>query len=116
MSDRETVTDEELSVRLTEVARAVPGVTGVFHSTSLVETAADVIAAGLSLRSPDALVDIDRTEGFTTVRVHIATTVDHAAADVVRRVGETVKAALPDTAVVGAPLAVNVKVRVIEDR
>lgn len=108
--------DEELSVRLTRIVRSVSGVTGVFHSTSLVGAAADVVAAGLSLRSPDALVDIDRAEGFTTVRAHIATTVDDTAAQVVRRVGENVKAAVERDGSIRTPVAVNITVRVIEDR
>lgn len=116
MSERTDIADEEMSVRLTGIVRSVPGVSGVFHATSLVEAAADVIAAGLSLRSPDALVDIDRAEDFTTVRAHIATTVGDTAADVVRRVGETVKAALDENGSFSTPVGVNITVRVIEDR
>jgi hypothetical protein len=116
MTEQKGKTDEELSAHLTEVIRGIPGVTGVFHATSLVETAADVIAAGLSLRSPDALVDIERAEGFATIRAHIATSVDDTAAEVVRRVGETVKSEVEATGSVATPMAVNIKVRVIEDR
>jgi hypothetical protein len=116
VSEKITSTDEDLSVRLTGLVRSVPGVTGVFHPTPLIEAAADVIATGLSLRSPNALVDIDRAEGFTTVRAHIATSVDDAAADVVRRVGEIVKAATDQEETIGTPVAVNIAVRVIEDR
>lgn len=116
MSARSERADEHLSIQLTGIIRSVPGVTGVFRATSLVEAAADVIAAGLSLRSPDALVDIDRAEGFATVRAHIATTVQDTAADVVRRVGETVKAAVEADGTIRTPMAVNITVRVIEDR
>ncbi len=116
MSERAERADEHLSIQLTEIIRSVPGVTGVFRSTSLVEAAADVVAAGLSLRSPGALVDIDRAEGFVTVRAHIATSVQDTTADVVRRVGETVKAAVEAGGTIRTPMAVNVAVRVIEDR
>ncbi|PPH39678.1 hypothetical protein C5C53_00250 [Rathayibacter sp. AY1E3] len=107
--------DTELSQRLTAEIRDIEGVAGVYPAQPIVEAAADALAAKLDLRQPDVLVDIDRSEGFTTVSAHIAASAALPAPETLRLVGERMHALLAADPSVSGPLAVNVKVRLIED-
>jgi hypothetical protein len=107
--------DADLSRRLTAAVRAVDGVTGVYPAQPILEVAASALAGRLHLRAPDRLVDVDRSDGFVRINVHIATAADRSAADVIRAVGERVRdfvAAEPETE---APVLVIVKGRLVED-
>lgn len=106
--------DEELSRHLTAVVRGLEGVVGVYPAQPLLEAAADTVAVRLAMRAPDTLVDIDRAPGFVTVGAHIATSIELPAADVVRAVGERLRAELQDDGSVSTEVAVNVKIRLIE--
>ncbi|KQQ06004.1 MULTISPECIES: hypothetical protein [unclassified Rathayibacter] len=105
--------DTELSQRLTAAIRDTEGVAGVYPAQPVLEAAADAIAVKLALRQPDVLVDIDRSDGFTTVSAHISTVAALPAPDTLRAVGELVRGMLE--AELSGPFAVNVKVRLIED-
>jgi len=107
--------DAALSRSLTAAIRATEGVTGVFPAQPLLEAAADVIAARLALRLPDELVDIDRADSFTTVTAHISTSASLPAPETLRRVGELVRGTLVGAGADAAELAVNVKIRLIDD-
>ncbi|GAA4266255.1 hypothetical protein [Frondihabitans peucedani] len=106
--------DVELSRALTAAVRATPGVAGVYPAQPVLEAAATVLAAKLALRQPDVLVDIDRTDGFTSVSVQIATHAAEAAPDTVRRVGETVRDLCVEHGEDAAALTVAVTVRLVE--
>jgi hypothetical protein len=107
--------DTALSQRLTAAIRETAGVTGVYPAQPLLEAAADALAVKLALRQPDVLVDIDRSDGFTTVTAHIAATAALPAPETLRAVGEELRRLLDAEPSVTGPLAVNVKVRLIED-
>lgn len=107
--------DTELSRLLTAAIRQAEGVAGVYPAQPILEAAADAVAVKLALRQPDVLVDIDRSEGFTTVSAHIATVAAIPAPETLRAVGELVRGMLEEEPSVSGPLAVNVKVRLIED-
>ena len=107
--------DTALSQRLTAAVRDAEGVVGVYPAQPLLEAAADALAVTLALRQPDVLVDIDRSEGFTTVSAHIATSAALPAPEILRAVGELLHGILREEPSVTGPLAVNVKVRLIED-
>lgn len=107
--------DTGLSQRLTEAVSGVDGVAAVFAAKPLVAAAADAIAAALTLREPDVLVDIARAEGFTTFSVHIAVASSAPAPDTLRAVGELVRDAVLAEGAAEEPFAVNVKVRLVED-
>ncbi|PPH67320.1 hypothetical protein C5D25_00860 [Rathayibacter sp. AY1D7] len=107
--------DTELSQRLTAEIRDIEGVAGVYPAQPIVEAAADALAVKLDLRQPDVLVDIDRSEGFTTVSAHIAASAALPAPETLRLGGEGMHAPGAADPSVSGPLAVNVKVRLIED-
>ncbi|QHC64406.1 hypothetical protein GSU69_18115 [Rathayibacter festucae] len=107
--------DTALSQRLTAAIRDSEGVTGVYPAQPILEAAADALAVTLALRQPDVLVDIDRSDGFTTVSAHIAATAALPAPETLRAVGEELRRLLDAEPSVTGPLAVNVKVRLIED-
>ncbi|MCJ1683150.1 hypothetical protein [Rathayibacter sp. VKM Ac-2928] len=107
--------DTALSQRLTAAIREIEGVAGVYPAQPLLEAAADALAVKLALRQPDVLVDIDRSDGFTTVTAHIAATAALPAPETLRAVGEGLRRLLDSEPSVTGPLAVNVKVRLIED-
>ena len=107
--------DTALSQRLTAAIGETAGVTGVYPAQPLLEAAADALAVKLALRQPDVLVDIDRSDGFTTVSAHIAATAALPAPETLRAVGEELRRLLDAEPSVTGPLAVNVKVRLIED-
>ncbi|QHC75094.1 hypothetical protein [Rathayibacter sp. VKM Ac-2805] len=107
--------DTALSQRLTAGIRDTEGVAGVYPAQPIVEAAADALAVKLALRSPDVLVDIDRSEGFTTVTAHIAASASLPAPETLRAVGERMLALLRADPSVSGPFAVNVKVRLVED-
>ena len=107
--------DTALSQRLTAAIRETAGVTGVYPAQPLLEAAADALAVKLALRQPDVLVDVDRSDGFTTVTAHIAATAALPAPETLRAVGEELRRLLDAEPSVTGPLAVNVKVRLIED-
>ncbi|MDY0913780.1 hypothetical protein [Rathayibacter festucae] len=107
--------DTALSQRLTAAIRDTEGVAGVYPAQPLLEAAADALAVKLALRQPDVLVDIDRSDGFTTVTAHIAATAALPAPETLRAVGEELRRLLDAEPSVTGPLAVNVKVRLIED-
>ncbi|NRG42446.1 hypothetical protein HRK28_16150 [Rathayibacter sp. VKM Ac-2835] len=107
--------DTALSQRLTAAIRDTEGVAGVYPAQPLLEAAADALAVKLALRQPDVLVDIDRSDGFTTVTAHIAATAALPAPETLRAVGEGLRRLLDAEPSVIGPLAVNVKVRLIED-
>lgn len=107
--------DTALSKHLTAAIRDVDGVSGVFPAQPVVEAAADAIAVKLALRMPDVLVDIDRADGFTTVSAHIATVASVPAPETLRRVGELIREHVHDAGAAEGELAVNVKVRLVED-
>jgi hypothetical protein len=107
--------DTALSQRLTAALREAEGVTGVYPAQPILEAAAEALAVKLALRQPDVLVDIDRSDGFTTVSAHIATTAALPAPEILRAVGEELRRLLDAEPSVTGPLAVNVKVRLIED-
>jgi hypothetical protein len=107
--------DTALSQRLTAAIRDSEGVTGVYPAQPILEAAADALAVKLALRQPDVLVDIDRSDGFTTVTAHIAATAALPAPETLRAVGEELRRLLDAEPSVTGPLAVNVKVRLIED-
>ncbi|KZX21223.1 hypothetical protein [Rathayibacter tanaceti] len=107
--------DTALSRRLTDEIRDTEGVTGVYPAQPIVEAAADAVAVSLALRLPDVLVDIDRSEGFTTVTAHIAASAALPAPETLRLVGERMHALLAADPTVPGPFAVNVKVRLVED-
>ncbi len=110
------IDDATLSRRLTEAVRAVDGVAGVYPARPPLEAAAEAVAVSLDLRRPDALVDIDRADGFTTVTAHIATVSSSPAPATARAVGELLRRMLgADASDPDAGIAVNVKVRLIED-
>ncbi|GAA4666436.1 hypothetical protein [Frondihabitans cladoniiphilus] len=110
-----TTDDAELSRSLTAAVRAVEGVTGVFPSQPLLEAAADALAVRLDLREPDEMVDIDRSDRFTTVTAHISTSASLPAPETVRRVGELIRDTLLATGAKPDELAVNVSIRLVED-
>lgn len=103
--------DTALSRELTAAIRATEGVTGVYPAQPTVEAAVDALAVRLALRQPDVLVDIDRADGFTTVSAHIATSVAVPATETLRAVGELIRNKLGEA----GPVAINVKVRLIDD-
>lgn len=107
--------DTELSRRLTAAVRETEGVAGVYPAQPVLEAAAEALAARLDLRPTDVLVDIDRSEGFTTVTAHIAAVAALPAPDTLRSVGELLRDAIAADASVSGPFSVNVKVRLIED-
>ena len=107
--------DADLSRRLTAAVRAVDGVTGVYPAQPPLEAAAVAIAGRLRLQAPDVLVDVDRREGSTTVATHVATAADRPAADVVRAVGERVRALLEAEPGLGATALVRVTCRLVEE-
>lgn len=114
-TDRAAHDDTALSQRLTAAIRETAGVTGVYPAQPLLEAAADALAVKLALRQPDVLVDVDRSDGFTTVTAHIAATAALPAPETLRAVGEELRRLLDAEPSVTGPLAVNVKVRLIED-
>lgn len=103
--------DTTLSRELTAAIRSTEGVTGVYPAQPTVEAAVDALAVRLALRQPDVLVDIDRADGFTTVSAHIATSAAVPATETLRAVGELIRSTLGEA----GPLAINVKVRLIDD-
>ncbi|QHC68241.1 hypothetical protein GSU68_17795 [Rathayibacter sp. VKM Ac-2759] len=105
--------DTALSQRLTAAIRDTEGVAGVYPAQPILEAAADAIAVKLALRQPDVLVDIDRSEGFTTVSAHISAVAALPAPDTLRAVGERLRGMLESE--LSGPFAVTVKVRLIED-
>jgi len=105
--------DEALSRTLTAAVRRVPGVTGV-HRARTAAAAAEVVAAALTLREPDVLVDVDRHGGRVQVRAGIAVTGDRAAADTVRAVGECIRDLVDAESASSADL-VSVTVQLVED-
>ncbi|NQX17428.1 hypothetical protein [Rathayibacter sp. VKM Ac-2857] len=113
--DDTALDDTALSQRLTAAIRDTEGVAGVYPAQPLLEAAADALAVKLALRQPDVLVDIDRSDGFTTVTAHIAATAALPAPETLRAVGEELRRLLDAEPSVTGPLAVNVKVRLIED-
>lgn len=106
--------DVELSRLLTTAVRETPGVAGVYAAQPVLEAAASALAAKLALRQPDVLVDIDRTDGFTSVSAQIATLATESAPDTVRLVGETVRDLCVAHGEDTAALTVAVTVRLVE--
>ncbi|WP_043673140.1 hypothetical protein [Clavibacter michiganensis] len=107
--------DADLSRRITAAVRAVDGVTGVYPAQSPLEAAAVAIAGRLRIQAPDVLVDVDRRDGSTIVTTHIATAAGRPAADVIRAVGERVRALLEAEPGVDGPTLVRVTGRLVED-
>ena len=107
--------DTALSQRLTAAIREAEGVVGVYPAQPILEAAADALAVTLALRQPDVLVDIDRSEGFTTVSAHIAASAALPVPETLRSVGELLRGILAEEPGVTGPLAVTVKVRLVED-
>ncbi|SMH48680.1 hypothetical protein SAMN06295885_3098 [Rathayibacter oskolensis] len=105
--------DTELSRRLTAAIRDTEGVAGVYPAQPILEAAADALAVRLALRQPDVLVDIDHSDGFTTVTAHIAALAALPAPDTLRTVGELLRDVL--TAELSGPFSVHVTARLIED-
>lgn len=105
------IDDVALSQKLTAAIRATEGVVGVYPAQPIVEAAAEAVAVKLALRQPDVLVDIDRADGFTTISAHIAASSAISATETLRTVGELIRDTVPED----GPLAVNVKVRLIDD-
>ncbi len=106
--------DTGLSQRLTEVARRTAGVSAVFAAKPAVAAAADALAVALALREPDVLVDVARSEGFTTFTVHIAADAATPAPQTLRAVGEAVRDLVLAEGAAEHHFAVNVKARMIE--
>jgi hypothetical protein len=109
------IDDAALSRKLTAAIRATEGVAGVYPAQPIVEAAARAIAVKLALRMPDILVDIDRADEFTTFSAHIATLAAFPAPDTVRRVGELIRAIVSTDFDGIGDVAIDVKVRLIED-
>lgn len=109
------IDDAALSRKLTAAIRDTEGVAGVYPAQPIVEAAAGAIAVKLALRMPDILVDIDRADDFTTFTAHIATFASIPAPDTVRRVGELIRQIVAEEAEPAGNVAINVKVRLIED-
>lgn len=106
--------DAALSRELTTTIRAIEGVAGVFPAQPRVEAAAAAVAVTLALRAPDALVDIERADGITTVSAHISTLAEVPAPVTVRRVAEFLRARLQTGGAPAGDLVINVKVRLVE--
>ena len=108
--------DTGLSQRLTDAVGRVDGVAAVFAAKPLVAAAADAVAAALTLREPDVLVEyVARADGFTTFTVHIAVAGSVPAPATLRAVGELVRDAVVSEGAAAEQFAVNVKARLIED-
>lgn len=106
--------DAGLSQRLTAAVREVDGVAGVFIAKPPIAAAAEAVAAALTLRDPDVLVDVSRADGFATFTVHLAVSAAAPTPDVLRAVGERIRDLVAAEGAADAPFAVNVRARLIE--
>jgi hypothetical protein len=106
--------DQDLSRRLTDVVRATDGVSHVFPAQSLVQVAADVLAAQLELRDPGTLVDVHRGGGAVRVTAEVGVDGARPATDTVREVGERIRSVV-DAERGPRPDTISVVVRLVED-
>lgn len=106
--------DQELSRRLSEVARATDGVSHVFPAQSIVQVAADAVAAQLALREPGTLVDVHRGGGAVRITAEVAVDGARPATDTVREVGERIRSVV-DAEPGPRPDTITVVVRLVED-
>jgi hypothetical protein len=106
--------DQELSRRLTDVARATEGVSHVFPAQSLVQIAADAVAAQLEIRDPGTLVDVHRGVGAVRVTAEVAVDGARPATETVREVGERIRSVV-DAEPGPRPDTITVVVRLVED-
>ncbi|GAA1493850.1 hypothetical protein [Curtobacterium herbarum] len=106
--------DQELSRRLTDVARATDGVGHVFPAQSLVQVAADVVAAQLEIRDPGTMVDVHRGDGAVRITAEVAVDGARPATETVRAVGERIRSVV-DAEPGPRPDTITVVVRLVED-
>ncbi|NII42644.1 hypothetical protein E9228_003318 [Curtobacterium flaccumfaciens] len=106
--------DQELSRHLTDVARATEGVSHVFPAQSLVQIAADAVAAQLEIRDPGTLVDVHRGGGAVRVTAEVAVDGARPATETVREVGERIRSVV-DAEPGPRPDTITVVVRLVED-
>jgi hypothetical protein len=106
--------DQELSRRLTDVARATEGVSHVFAAQSVVQIAADAVAAQLEIRDPGTLVDVHRGGGAVRVTAEVAVDGARPATETVREVGERLRSVV-DAEPGPRPDMITVVVRLVED-
>jgi hypothetical protein len=106
--------DQELSRRLTDVARATEGLSHVFPAQSLVQVAADAVAAQLEIRDPGTMVDVHRGDGAVRVTAEVAVDGARPATETVRAVGERIRSVV-DAEPGPRPDTITVVVRLVED-
>ena len=106
--------DRELSRRLTDLARATDGVSHVFPAQSLVQVAADAVAAQLEIRDPGTMVDVHRASGAVRITAEVAVDGARPATETVREVGERIRS-LVDAEPGPRPDTITVVVRLVED-
>ncbi|MDN3477743.1 hypothetical protein [Curtobacterium sp. APC 4022] len=106
--------DRELSRRLTDLARATDGVSHVFPAQSLVQVAADAVAAQLEIRDPVTMVDVHRGGGAVRITAEVAVDGARPATETVREVGERIRS-LVDAEPGPRPDTITVVVRLVED-
>lgn len=106
--------DRELSRRLTDLARATDGVSHVFPAQSLVQVAADAVAAQLEIRDPGTMVDVHRSGGAVRITAEVAVDGARPATETVREVGERIRS-LVDAEPGPRPDTITVVVRLVED-
>jgi len=106
--------DRELSRRLTDLARATDGVSHVFPAQSLVQVAADAVAAQLEIRDPGTMVDVHRGGGAVRITAEVAVDGARPATETVREVGERIRS-LVDAEPGPRPDTITVVVRLVED-
>ena len=106
--------DRELSRRLTDLARATDGVSHVFPAQSLVQVAADAVAAPLEIRDPGTMVDVHRSGGSVRITAEVAVDGARPATETVREVGERIRS-LVDAEPGPRPDTITVVVRLVED-
>ena len=106
--------DRELSRRLTDLARATDGVSHVFPAQSLVQVAADAVAAQLEIRDPGTMVDVHRGSGAVRITAEVAVDGARPATETVREVGERIRSVV-DAEPGPRPDTITVVVRLVED-
>lgn len=106
--------DRELSRRLTDLARATDGVSHVFPAQSLVQVAADAVAAQLEIRDPGTMVDVYRGGGAVRITAEVAVDGARPATETVREVGERIRSVV-DAEPGPRPDTITVVVRLVED-
>ncbi|MBY0177458.1 MULTISPECIES: hypothetical protein [Curtobacterium] len=106
--------DRELSRRLTDLARATDGVSHVFPAQSLVQVAADAVAAQLEIRDPGTMVDVHRGGGAVRITAEVAVDGARPATETVREVGERIRSVV-DAEPGPRPDTITVVVRLVED-